>query len=135
MRKLLAERGAGARFELDSAGTHDFGPGSRPLYEAHLAARKRGYELTPAATRRVTAADFDRFDLILVMDRANAEQLRGLAPTRCKHKIEMVLDYGERFHGEEVPDPVGRDARHFDIALEMIEDGCRGLAQYLLRAA
>jgi protein-tyrosine phosphatase len=133
MRHMLDKRGVS--FELDSAGTHDFGDRTRPLYEAHLAAQKRGYVLHPGRARRVQSGDFERFDLILVMDRANLEDLRRVAPTRSKQKIELLLEYGERFHGRDVPDPVGGDARRFDAALEMIEDGCRGLAQLLLRAA
>jgi protein-tyrosine phosphatase len=135
MLKVLGERGAATGFEIDSAGTHEFGARSRPLFEAHTAARKRGYDIEQASARRVAPADFDRFDLILAMDRGNLAELRKVAPTRSKHKIELLLDYGERFHGSDVPDPVGGDARRYEIALEMIEDGCRGLAQLLLRAA
>ena len=135
MRRILAERGAGARFEIDSAGTHEFGNRSRPLFEAHAAASRRGYDIPPSTARRIGPGDFDRFDLIIAMDKSNADDLRRFAPTRCKHKIEMLLDYSERFHGRDVPDPIGGDARRFDLALDMIEDGCRGLAQLLLRAA
>jgi protein-tyrosine phosphatase len=133
MRKILGERAT--RFDLDSAGTHDFGSCPRPLYEAHVAAHKRGYDIKPGSARRVTPGDFDRFDLILAMDRGNLADLRKVAPTRCKHKIELLLDYSERFHGKDVPDPVGGDAKRFDLALEMIEDGCQGLARLLVRAA
>jgi protein-tyrosine phosphatase len=135
MRRLLAERGAAARFEIGSAGTHDFGSASRPLFEAHAVALKRGYDIPPGKTRRVMPGDFDRFDLILVMDRVNLAELRKVAPTRCKQKIELLLDYSERYCGKDVPDPVGGDGRQYELALDMIEDGCRGLAQLLLRAA
>ena len=135
LRHLLAERGAGARFEVESAGTHAFGPCSRPLFEAHAAARKRGYEIPASVARLINPGDFEHFDLILAMDCANVQDLRNMAPTRCKHKIELLLDYGERYPGREVPDPVGGDVSRYDAALSMIEDGCRGIAQLLLRAA
>jgi protein-tyrosine phosphatase len=135
LRSLLNERGAVAGFEIASAGTHEYRPGERAFPLAAAAAARRGYDVSACASRRVTPADFDRFDMILAMDRANVAELRRIAPTRCKHKIERLLDYGERYQGEDVPDPIGNDPRLFEQALDMIEDGCRGVARYLLRAA
>jgi protein-tyrosine phosphatase len=135
LRAILMERGAGASFDVDSAGTHDFGASPAPHVPAVQAARRRGYDVPGRKSRRITPMDFDRFDMILAMDRANVADLRRIAPTRCKQKIELLLEYGDRYYGQDVPDPVGGDARRFDLALEMIEDGCRGLAQLLLRAA
>ena len=47
----------------------------------------------------------------------------------------LLLEYGERFHGKDVPDPYGGEVKDFELALDMIEDGCRGLAKLLARAA
>lgn len=135
LRALLTKRGAGASFQIDSAGTHDFHPSASPHSAAIEAARKRGFDISGCTARRITPGDFDHFDMILAMDKSNLEDLRRIAPTRCKQKIELLLEYGERFYGEEVPDPIRGDARLFDLAFLMIEDGCRGLAQLLLRAA
>ena len=129
------KRGAGTGVQIDSAGTHDFQTSAAPHPSAIEAARKRGFDISGCKARRITAADFDHFDMILAMDKSNLEELRRIAPTRCKQKIELLLEYGDRFYGEEVPDPIGGDARLFDLAFLMIEDGCRGLAQLLLRAA
>ena len=134
-RKLVADSRREADFEIDSAGTHDYHIGKAPYEKALECARKRGYEISHLVARRVVPNDFDHFDAILGMDRGNVASLKTIVPTRCKHKIEMLLDYSERFHGRDVPDPIGGDARRFDLALDMIEDGCRGLAQLLLRAA
>ena len=83
------------------------------------AARLRGYDLSACSARQITPADFDRFDMILAMDNANVADLRRLAPTRCKQKIELLLEYGDRYHGQEVPDPYGKPAKDFEIALDM----------------
>jgi len=135
MRAMLASRGWGASVEIDSAGTHEFRPGAQPHAAAMEAAAKRGYDLSACAARQVKASDFDHYDMILAMDKSNVEDLRRLAPTRCKQKIELLLDYGDEFYGEEVPDPIGGDAKAFQRVLEMIEDGCGGLVQLLVRAA
>ena len=48
-------------------------------------------------------------------------------------KIELFLDYGNKYAGKEVPDPYGGKAADYELALDMIEDGCAGLAQLLIR--
>jgi len=116
-----------------SAGTHDYHLGMPAFPAAVAAARARGYDVGEHAARRVGPGDFEAYDVILAMDRYNVASLGTLAPTRCKGKIELLLDYGERFHGEEVPDPYGGEVRDFERALEMIEDGCRGLVRLLVR--
>ena len=59
--------------------------------------------------------------------------LKTIAPTRCKQKIELLLEYGDVHYGKEIPDPYGGDARNFELALDMIEEGCRGLVGLLTR--
>lgn len=135
MRAMLAARGWGSAIEIDSAGTHQFRPSAPPHPAAIEAGKQRGYDLSGCSARQIKASDFDHFDLILAMDRSNLEDLRRLAPTRCKDKIELLLEYGDQFCGEDVPDPIGGDAKRFASVLEMIEDGCGGLLQLLVRAA
>lgn len=134
-RAMLAKARVGAPFHVASAGTHRYHAGQPAFPLAAQAARKRGYDIAGHLARPVMPGDFDRFDTILAMDRANLAALRAIAPTRCKRDIELLLDYGDRFHGEEVPDPYGGGRAGFEHALDMIEDGCRGLLQLLVRTA
>ncbi len=133
LKRLLAAKGLGERFTVDSAGTHDYHVGKPPFPLAVERAKLRGYDLTQIVSRRIKGDDFDTFDVILGMGREHLSQLRQIAPTRCKHKIELFLDYGDKFHGEDIPDPYGGQARDFDLVLDMVEDGCRGLAGLLAR--
>jgi protein-tyrosine phosphatase len=132
-RRMLGVGKADSDFDIDSAGTHAMMVGRPPFPTAMEAAKSRGYDLTAIVSRQVKGDDFDRFDLILGMDRGNLAALRAMAPTRCKQKIELFLEYGDQYHGREVPDPYGGEAKDFERALDMIEDGCRGLAQLLVR--
>ncbi len=136
LRALLAAKGidAGA-VQVDSAGTHDYHAGEPAFPAAVEAAGKRGYRIEPRLARRVVPSDFDRFDHILAMDRNNLVHLRTICPTRCKQKVELLLEYADEHHGKDVPDPYGGKPQDFDRALDMIEDGCRGLALLLSRAA
>ena len=132
-RKVLATRGAADRFDIDSAGTHDYYTGKPPYPMAVAAAKARGYDITHLVARRIRQHDFDHFDLILGMDKSNLESLKSVCPTRSKNKIELLMDYGDSFHGKDVPDPYGGEVKDFELALDLIEDGCRGLAKLLAR--
>lgn len=135
LKKLLAARTSAAKFEVDSAGTHEYYVGKPPFPHAVACAKARGYDLTHLVARRIRSHDFEHFDLILAMDKSNLASLRSMCPTHCRQKIELLLDYGDKYHGKEVPDPYGREVKDFELALDMIEDGCRGLAELLVRVA
>ena len=135
LRKLLADAGREADFEIDSAGTHDYHVGKPPFAAARECAKRRGYEISHLVARRVAPGDFDRFDSILAMDRGNLASLRTIAPTRCKDTIELLLAYGDAHYDKDIPDPYGKPDKAFEAALDMIEDGCRGLAAFLMKRA
>jgi protein-tyrosine phosphatase len=135
LRKLLAEEGLVDGFEIDSAGTHDYQAGNPPFELAVECAKRRGYEINHLVSRKIRSDDFDHFDFILGMDKANIVNLKTVAPTRSKQKIELLLEYGDTFHGKEVPDPYGKQAKDFELALDMIEDGCKGLLELLKTTA
>jgi protein-tyrosine phosphatase len=131
LKHFLAKEGLGNLIAIDSAGTHDYHVGKPPFHLAVEQAKQRGYDITGCISRRIASGDFDHYDMILAMDRQNLANLRTIAPTRSKQKIELLLDYGDKFHGQEIPDPFGGTAKQFQTALEMIEDGCNGLVQVL----
>ena len=135
LRAIAASRGIAADLDIDSAGTHSYHVGKPPFPLAVATAKRRGYDITRCVARRIRPHDFDHFDFILAMDATNVAQLRTVCPTRCKQKIELLLEYGDRYHGREVPDPYGGEIKDFELALDMIEDGCTGLAKLLARAA
>lgn len=134
LRKMLADAGLASNFQVDSVGTHDYHVGKPPFPDAVASAKRRGYDITHLVSRRIRQGDFDQFDFILAMDKSNIATLTTFAPTRCKQKIELLLEYGDKFHGMEVPDPYGGDIKQFERALDMIEDGCKGLVELLKRS-
>ena len=118
---------------IDSAGTHEYHVGKPPFPLAVEMAKRKGYDITGCIARRIVPGDFDRFDMILAMDGGNLANLRTIAPTRSKQKIELLLEYGDEFHGQEIPDPYNGTEKDFERALAMIEDGCAGLLELLKR--
>ena len=131
LRKLLTDEGLVDKFEIDSVGTHDYQVGKPPFETAVECAKKRGYAINHLISRKIRSHDFDHFDYILGMDKSNVANLRTIAPTRSKPKIELLLEYGDKYHGKEIPDPYGKPVKDFERALDMIEDGCKGLVDYL----
>ena len=131
LRHLLEEEGLANKLKIESAGTHDYHSGKPPFPASVEIAKKKGYDITGCISRRVVPGDFDHFDMILAMDKANISHLKTIAPTRSKQKIELLLEYGDKYHGQEIPDPFSGKEKEFKLALEMIEDGCRGLVELL----
>src|SRR4051812_16172539 len=129
MRRLLRDEGLDGRIELDSAGTGGWHAGEPPDARATAAAHRRGIELAGAA-RQVEPGDFERFDLIVAMDRENLAALRRLAPDEdARGKVRLLL--GDR----DVPDPYYGGERGFEDVLDLVEGACRELLDELRAAA
>jgi protein-tyrosine phosphatase len=136
MRKLVADAGLEDRVEVDSAGTGSWHVGAKPDPRATTAAAKAGFELGGRA-RQVNGADFDRFDLILAMDRFNASELLGMAPGGAgAEKVRLLREFDPASTGEwnlDVPDPYEGGPKGFQHALALIEAACKGLLDELRR--
>ena len=70
-------RGLADRFEVDSAGTGAYHAGEPPDSRSVAVAASHGVRLFGTA-RQVAMDDFERFDLIVAMDRSNQRSLEGL---------------------------------------------------------
>ena len=128
--RALAERqGLAQNYEFDSAGTHDYHIGEPPDRRSQAAALARGIDLSKLRARQVAAEDFERFDLILAMDRANLGWLIQRCPETQQHKLQLLLDYAKNHPEEEVPDPYYGGSRGFEHVLDLVEDAARGLLQ------
>jgi protein-tyrosine phosphatase len=119
---------------VDSAGTHGYHVGEPPDSRSIAHARRRGYDLSALRARKVTAADFDRFDLVLAMDWDNVELLEDLCPSHHRPKLRRLAEFSRRFRTEVVPDPYAGGAAGFEHVLDLVEDACDGLLAHLSAA-
>jgi protein-tyrosine phosphatase len=126
-RALAARRGLGARFEVDSAGTHGYHLGEAPDPRTIEAARRRGIDLGGLRARKVEAADFDRFDLIVAMDRGHLDLLDRCCPPARRERVRLFGSFVPGPAPRDVPDPYYGGAEGFDHVLDLIEAGCTGL--------
>ena len=131
LRAQAALRGLTPSVEVDSAGTYGGHAGEPPDARAQAHASRRGYDLAPLRARLVQAADFERFDLVLAMDRDNLANLLELRPDGAKARVELLMRYARRHAVDEVPDPYYGSAAGFERVLDLIEDACDGLLMHL----
>jgi protein-tyrosine phosphatase len=123
---------AGMDVVVDGAGTSDWHIGEPPDRRAQRAAAARGYDLSGLRGRQVSAEDFDRFDLILAMDRSNLANLQATRPPGARAEIKLFMDFAPDQPVREVPDPY-YDNR-FDHVLDLLEQSSRGLIAALRSA-
>ena len=121
-KKLAADAGRGDEFLVASAATSDEeivrGVGN-PVYPP-------GFDPGDKRARQMTKADYNAWDLLVLMDannRRNALRLLGGDPD---NKLRMLGDYGA---GHDVADPWY--SGDFETAFDEILRGCRGLLKSL----
>ncbi len=128
MRHRVAAAGLEGQVLVDSAGTHGYHIGEPPDPRTIQAARARGYDLSPLRARKLVVADFDRFDLILAMDRGHLEIMRRLAPAGSPAELALFTRFAPPPHTDrDVPDPYYGGAQGFAEVLDMVEAGVAAL--------
>ena len=134
-REQLRGAGLSAHVRTDSAGTHAYHIDSPPDPRSRQAAGKRDIDISDLRARVVVAEDFERFDYVLAMDAGNLSALEALRPAHSRARIGLLMDYAPSGYPREVPDPYYGGRHGFEIVLDMLEAGCRGLLQEILRQA
>jgi protein-tyrosine phosphatase len=119
--------------EIDSAGTAGYHVGELPDQRTRQAAARRGYDMSALRARVVEVEDFERFDLILAMDRENLSALERRAPAQARDRLRLFLEFAPDTGVSEVPDPYYGGPNGFEDVLDLIEAASRGLIEHLRR--
>lgn len=130
LRHLAAAEGLAGVIETDSAGTAGYHVGQPPDPRTIAAAAARGIDLRSLRARRVSPADFERFDLIVAMDRGHLDYLIALRPAGGRAEVKLLLDYHPSDGapaGKDVPDPYDGDRKGFDEVLDLITTATHAL--------
>jgi len=134
-RRLVAERVPGVEIEVDSAGTHDYHVGDPPDPRSIAAAARRGVDLRQLRARLIRDDDFERFDLIIAMDRLNREALLERSPAPFRERIRLFMEFAGDREVEDVPDPYYGGAPGFERVLDLAEEAAAGLLDEVLERA
>jgi protein-tyrosine phosphatase len=133
LRALVEARGLADAVRVDSAGTHGYHVGEPPDPRAIAAARRRGIDLSELRARRVSRKDFERFDLIVAMDRGHHGLLLGLCPDGQADKLRLFMEYVPEHGLADVPDPYYGDAADFERVLDIVGPGAAAILEELDR--
>lgn len=130
-RALASRESPQLSVRADSAGTAAYHVGEPPDRRTQAAARRRGYDLSGLRARQVEEGDFAHFDLLLAMDESNLADLRARAPDGMRERARLLLEFAPDAGRLEVPDPYYGTAPDFDLVVDLVERGARGLLSAL----
>lgn len=133
-RKAVVDEGLEGRFRIDSAGTSGYHDGEPPDARTTETARRRGVEVA-GRSRRVTGADIEAFDYLVVMDGENLRNVeRLLAGNGAGPQPVRLREFDPEAGGDlDVPDPYFGGPRGFEEVHEMVERAARGLLEHIRR--
>ena len=101
---LVRKNGLEDSFYIESAAvsTEEIGNSIYPPAKRCLNAHGIPFDKNKTA-RQITRADYDRFDLIIYMDRMNLRWLKWIIPDDPQNKIKLMMSYTG--HDRDVADP------------------------------
>lgn len=130
-RRFVERAGLSEVIECDSAGTIDYHQGQPPDSRMRQAGNSRGFVIDGRA-RAAEKEDLAAFDLILAMDRENLADLKAMdRQGRYGKKICLFCRFASGSSAQEVPDPYYGGSSGFEKALDILEDGCEGVLNFV----
>lgn len=130
MQAVVAEQDLDGLVEVDSAGTGGWHVGEPADARMRRAAERRGYDLASRA-RQVDPHDFERFDLVIAMDRSNLRDLRALVEEEPEN-LHLFSEFLPSGAPVDVPDPYYGGEQGFEDVLDLIEEGCPVILETLV---
>lgn len=128
MKRLARDRGMGRDFEIASAATSREEIGNPVYPPARRKLAEHGISCSGKTAVQVTAADYDRYDCIILMDSNNRRNLRRIIPDDPDGKVRMLMDFTDR--PRDVADPWYTG--DFERTWQDINEGCSALMEHIL---
>ena len=128
MKDLVKKAGAEARFEIASAATSTEEIGNLVYPPARRELAKHGIGCAGKTARRIQPEDYDHYDLLIGMDRANLSNMRRMWSGDPEGKVHALLDFAGR-PGQDVADPWYTG--DFEATWRDVLSGCEGLLSLL----
>ena len=127
MKDLVKKAGLEGEFEIASAATSSEELGNPVYPPARRMLAAHGIDCGGKTARQMSAADYERYDWIIGMDRSNLRNMQRICGGDPAGKMHLLLDFTDR--GGEVADPWYTG--NFDATWRDAQDGCRGLLERL----
>jgi protein-tyrosine phosphatase len=129
---LADQAGVAHKYYVDSAGTSAWHVGERPDSRMRRVAARHGLKYD-GRSRQFRSHEFRNFDLIMVMDNENLEDLFSMTASEVdRAKIHIIREY-DPLGGQNaaVPDPYYGNILGFEETYQVIERSCKGLLESL----
>ena len=125
MKDLVRQAGVESRFHIESAATSTEELGNPVYPPARRKLAEHGISCAGKTARRLTVSDYDKFDLLIGMDRANLRNMHRICGGDPGGKLHLLMDYTDR--PGDVADPWYTD--DFETTWRDVLSGCRGLLE------
>lgn len=125
MKYLVKEAGVANDYEIDSAATstEEIGNDIYPPVKRILHAE--GIPCSGHSAKQMTRADYDYYDLVVVMDSYNLRNLRPIIGKDPYAKVHRLLDFTEQ--PGDIADPWY--TRDFNLTYRQVTEGCKALLE------
>ena len=128
MKDMVQKKGLEHLYEIASAATSREEIGNPVYPPARRKLAENGIACDGHRARQMTKGDYEYYDLIVCMDKANVRNAQRIAGGDPDNKIVLLLDYTAR-RGSEVADPWYTG--DFEATWRDVDEGCRGLIESL----
>lgn len=110
-------------FIFDSAGIESHHAGEAPDSRSVGVGHERGISFDGISARKITFSDFEKFDLLMAMDRGHHDRLLRIAPKEHQQKIKLFLQFcaAKNPWNDEVIDPYYKSSHAFDMVFDVID--------------
>ncbi|KAL0265488.1 UNVERIFIED_CONTAM: hypothetical protein PYX00_010991 [Menopon gallinae] len=117
----VCRRGLSEYFKSESSGTNGFHVGDLPDERTRKNARSHGLELNHIS-RRFLPQDLEEWDLLLVMDNSNYQNVvRHARSSQQKNKVFLYREWDLEDKGSEVPDPYLGGEEGFEEVYQIVK--------------
>jgi protein-tyrosine phosphatase len=127
---MVTTQGRGQEFDIDSCGTGAWHVGHGADPRTIAVAAKHGLKMAHTARQLDPRTDFERFELIVAMDRNNRDTLLGAGAPAAQVRLMRSFDpasSGLREAELDVPDPYYGAGDGFEVVYQMLTAAGAGL--------
>jgi len=120
------------KIHIESAGTGDWHIGQLPDKRSVKIAKEHGLDITDQRGRQFNTADFDKFDMIFVMDNSNYNDVMALARNKeDQKKVHLILNEVFPEENLDVPDPYMGGESGFKRVYDMLDQATDKIVERL----
>ena len=127
MKDLVRKAGLEAQFQIASAATSREEIGNPVYPPARRKLAEHGISCDSHAARQLTNGDYEKYDLLIGMDKANLRDMYRICGGDFADKMHLLMDYTD--HPGDVADPWYTE--NFETTWQDVLAGCQGLLRSL----